>query len=238
MPVALKNTSRATKAQQHGEVERIYQILREWLMTARLAPGQFLSEADLAQRCRTSRTPVREACSRLAQDKWISLIRRKGYLVNPISIRDIIELYEFRKVLECFAAEKVSQSISHEQITELKSILAAESNPASDLPAILAANARFHLRLAQMTGNQRVVDQLELALGYVRRLDTLCTQTGPGWIPHVEIMAELEAHRPGRAREAMAAHIDASRDKMILLFGGEGMRPAALPGKHVGTDSV
>lgn len=215
---ARARASKPTKPQRQGEVERVYQILREWLITARLAPGDFLSEAELAVRCKTSRTPIREACSRLAQDKWLSLIRRKGYLVSPISVREIVELYEYRKVLECFAAGKVAQRARPEQITELRSILAIENQPGAEMRDILAANARFHLRVAEMAGNQRVIDQLRLALGYVRRLDTLCTQKIPGWIAHQEIMFEVETRNVDGAERAMASHIDQSRDKMIRLF--------------------
>ena len=71
---------------------------------------------------------MREACSRLAQDKWLSLIPRKGYLVRPISVRDIVALYEFRKVLECFSAEKVAQTATPEQVSQLKTIVAVERN--------------------------------------------------------------------------------------------------------------
>jgi len=212
-------TKAPTKAQKQGEVERVYLTLREWLINARLAPGDFLSEADLAARCKTSRTPIREACSRLAQDKWLSLIRRKGYLVSPITVRDIVELYDYRKLLECFAAAKVAVSASPEDLAGLKSILAVETAAHSELRDILAANARFHLRLAELAGNQRVIDQLGLTLGYVRRLDTLCTQTVPGWIAHGDIMRELDARNAEGARQAMATHIDLSREKMIKLFG-------------------
>jgi DNA-binding GntR family transcriptional regulator len=208
------------KAETAGEVERVYQILREWLVTAHLAPGEFLSEATLAQQCKTSRTPVREACSRLAQDKWLSLIPRKGYLVKPISVRDIVELYEFRKVLECFAAEKVAQTATPEQVAQLKGILSVEFNSQPNVRQILVANQAFHLRLAEISGNHRVTDQLRLALGYVRRLDTLCTQTVPGWIGHRDIMRAIEANRPSEARRAMAAHIELSLEKMIRLFSG------------------
>jgi DNA-binding GntR family transcriptional regulator len=207
------------RAGKEGEVERVYRTLREWLITAKLPPGEFLSEPDLARRCHTSRTPVREACSRLAQDKWISLIRRKGYLVTPISVRDIVELYEYRKMLEGFSAEKVAQSAGPEQFSELKAILAVESDPQARLPEILEANERFHLKLAEIAGNQRVVDQLRLAMGYVRRLDTLCTQTVPGWISHEEILGAIEAREGAGARQAMCVHIELSRDKMIKLFG-------------------
>ena len=206
------------KIRTEGEVERVYRQLREWLVTAQIPPGEFLSEALLAQKCKTSRTPVREACSRLAQDKWLLLIPRKGYLVKPITAREIVELYEYRKLLECFSAEKVAQSATQDQVGQLKGIVAVESARLPDLGAVLVANETFHLRLAEMAGNQRVIDQLRLTLGYVRRLDTLCTQTVPGWIGHRDIIRAIEAHKFGEARKAMATHIDLSLDKMIRLF--------------------
>jgi DNA-binding GntR family transcriptional regulator len=140
-------------------------------------------------------------------------------LVAPISVRDIVELYEFRRLLECFSAEKVARWASREQLEELRDLVRIENDPAAKLEEILPSNQAFHLRLAEIAGNQRVVDELKLALGYVRRLDTLCTQTVPGWIPHTDILAALESHRPQEAQQAMALHIDSSRDKMIKLFG-------------------
>jgi DNA-binding GntR family transcriptional regulator len=210
--------SRQAKVRKEGEVERVYRILREWLITAELPPGEFLSDAVLAKKCRTSRTPVREACSRLSQDKWLALIPRKGYLVKPISVRDIVELYEYRKLLECFSAERVAQAANPDNLAELKHILAPETARSRRLPDILAANEIFHQRLSELAANQRVIDQLRLALGYVRRLDTLCTQRVPGWIDHAEIMQALERRRPVDARKAMAVHIDQSLEKMIKLF--------------------
>ena len=207
------------KAQKLGEVERVYWILRDWLITARLAPGEFLSEQDLAVRCRTSRTPVREACTRLMQDKWLSRIPRKGFMVIPISVRDIIDMYEYRKLLECFAAEKVAATATPGQIEELRSIVAPETVPRANLGDILRANTQFHRRLSELAGNDRVTSQLQLTLGYVSRLDTLCTQTVPGWIGHANILKAIETHQAAEARNAMEAHIDSSRDKMINLFG-------------------
>src|SRR4029077_20288799 len=91
-------------------------------------PVDFLSNIVLAKKCKTSRTPVREACSRLAQDKWLSLIPRKGYLVRPISVREIVGVYAFRRVLACFSAEKVAQLAAPEHIAQLKNIVAVETN--------------------------------------------------------------------------------------------------------------
>ena len=206
------------KADKLGEVERVYRILREWLVTAKLPPGEFLSEADLAERCGTSRTPVREACTRLMQDHWLTRIRRKGFMVTPISVRDIVDLYDYRKLLECYSAEKLAQTASHEQVKYLAAIVAPEQDPAANLERILQANQEFHLKLCELAGNQRVVGQLNLTLGYVTRLDTLCTQTVPGWIGHADIMRAIERREPAEARLAMQVHVDASRDKMVKLF--------------------
>ena len=206
------------KTSKLGEVERVYRILRDWLITAKLPPGEFLSEADLAERCGTSRTPVREACTRLMQDHWLTRIRRKGFMVTPISVRDIVDLYDYRKLLECYATEKLAQTASHEQLKELATIVARERDPAASLDQILAANQVFHRRLSEMAGNQRVLGNLDLTLGYVARLDTLCTQTVPGWIGHADILRAIEKHEPAEARLAMQVHVDASRDKMIKLF--------------------
>ncbi|MGH9326145.1 MAG: GntR family transcriptional regulator [Terriglobia bacterium] len=208
-----------TKAEQESEVERVYRVLKSRLIEARLAPGNFLSEIELAAQCKTSRTPIREAFSRLAQDGWLRRIPRKGYLVVPISIREIVELYEYRKILECFAAEKVAQSASDAQLEELSAMVRFENQPEAKLSEVLRANTSFHLRLAEISANQRVANQLALVLCYVRRLDTICTQKVPGWIGHEEILDALRAHQPTAAQQAMARHIGRSRDKMLRLFG-------------------
>jgi DNA-binding GntR family transcriptional regulator len=216
---SLSGTRAKSKAELLGEVERVYRLLKSWLVEAQLAPGEILSEVDLASRCRTSRTPVRESFSRLAQDGWLKRIPHKGYLVAPLSIRDIVELYEYRKVLECFAAERVAHSASHQLIEELEGIVAVERKARASPLAILTANGAFHLRLAELSSNVRLASQVSLVLCYVKRLDTICTQSVPGWIGHDEIISALRDRQPEAAREAMARHIDVSRDKMLRLFG-------------------
>src|SRR5437660_143023 len=152
---ALAGTRSKSKAQYLGEVERVYRLLKTWLVEAQLAPGEVLSEVDIATQCRTSRTPVRESFSRLAQDGWLKRIPRKGYLVAPISIREIVELYEYRKVLECFAAERIAQSASPQVMEELEGIVSVEKKGEAHLAEILAANGKFHLRLAELASNSR-----------------------------------------------------------------------------------
>jgi DNA-binding GntR family transcriptional regulator len=223
MPTALRPAP-MPQAPKQGEVDRVYRLLREWLMDAVLPPGEFLSEPDLAQRCNTSRTPVREACMRLLQDKWLSRFPQKGFLVTPISVRDIVDLYQFRKLLECFAVEQVAQSASADQLAGLRAMLALEQNPEADTAAMVLANEAFHLHLAALAGNERVHDQLGLALAFARRLDTLFLRVDHTWIAHQDLLSALEQHNGAEARQAMAAHLDHSRDCLVKLFGTSGSR--------------
>jgi DNA-binding GntR family transcriptional regulator len=215
MPVVLK-----PKVETESEVDRVYRLLKAAIMQCEFAPGDFLVEVDLARQCETSRTPVREACTRLGHEGWISQIRFKGYMVPTISVREIVELYEYRKVLECFTAEKVAETATEKQVAELAKMIEVERGPSPKPRELVEANEIFHLGVAAAAGNQRISDQLKLLLEHVHRLDILGTQKEPGWIPHHDLLAMLKAHKPDEARRMMASHIDSSRDRMLKLFGG------------------
>ena len=73
MPVMLK-----PRVEKESEVDRVYRLIKAAIMQCEFAPGDFLVEVDLARQCETSRTPVREACTRLGHEGWISQIRYKG----------------------------------------------------------------------------------------------------------------------------------------------------------------
>ena len=207
------------KKGQEGEVDRVYRLLRTWILECRLKPGEFVSEVEMARQCETSRTPIREAFNLLSQEKWIQRIRHRGYLIPPISIREIVETYEYRKLLEGFTTERTAHSASPEEIERLAAIVSIETNPDLDPVEFLKANDAFHMDLARLARNQRVLDQLKLVLDYVHRLDVLSTQRDRHFVPHGEIVRALRERKPDEARAAMAAHVDVSRDRMLKLFG-------------------
>jgi DNA-binding GntR family transcriptional regulator len=206
------------KSKKGGEVERVCGPLKSWILNCRFRPGDFLPEVEVAVQCKTSRTPIREACNRLAEEKWLSKIRNKGFVVTPISIQDIIEDYQYRKLLECFTPEWTAQTISPEDIKTLKSIVAIENKPGAKMSEIVEANYAFHTGIGRLAQNQRVYGQLVLTLEYVQRLDTLSTRQDTKWVPHRDILVALEGHDAKGAHKAMGEHIDNSRDRMLRVF--------------------
>jgi DNA-binding GntR family transcriptional regulator len=205
--------------EQEGEVERVYRLLKGWILDGRLRPGDLLSEAEYARQCETSRTPVREACNLLSQEKWIQRFRHKGYVLKPISVRDIVEVYEYRKLLECFNAERAAACATAEEVMALCEIVAKEDRPNFQMADVLRTNQSFHLRLGEIGRNQRIIDQLRLTLEYVHRLDVLATHSDNRPVLHRDIVRAIQARNVQEAGRAMAEHINVSRDQMVRLFG-------------------
>jgi len=105
-------------------------------------------------------------------------------MVPVISVREILEMYEYRKVLECFTAGKAAEIATDGQFRDLTAAIEVESSPRPETRELVPANEALHLAVAGVAGNQRVYDQLKLLLEHVRRLDILGTQKEPGWVPH------------------------------------------------------
>jgi DNA-binding GntR family transcriptional regulator len=207
------------KSRKESEVDRVYRLIKGWILQCEFRPGEFVAELELARLCKSSRTPVREACSRISQEQWLQRIPNRGYLVPAISAREIIEVYEFRVQLEGFAAERAARVAGIEDLERLAKMIAKESQPGVLLPELIVINDAFHLGVAGIARNHRVLDQLRLTLEYVHRLDVLSIQRDSGAVPHGDILDALRARRPAKARRAMTAHVAAARDRMVRLFG-------------------
>ncbi|MCC6589870.1 MAG: GntR family transcriptional regulator [Bryobacterales bacterium] len=209
---------RKAKSNKEGEVDRVYRLLKTWILDGRLRPGEFLSEVELARQCSTSRTPIREAFNLLSKENWVQRIRHKGHMIPLISIREVVEMYEYRKVLECFAAERAATGANPDEIVGLRATIQGEDHE-MDFQKFVKANEAFHIRLSEIARNKYMLEQLKLTLQHVHRLDVLSTQRDSQRILHTEIMQAIEARQPVEASRAMARHIDTSRDRMLKLFG-------------------
>jgi GntR family transcriptional regulator, rspAB operon transcriptional repressor len=204
---------------KESEVERVFRLIKGWILDCEIRPGDYVSELQLARLCKSSRTPVREACNRLSEGNWIRRIPRRGYLVPPISARDIVEIYEFRALLEGFAAERAARLAGREELEALEALAARERDPKKPLRELLALNEDFHLAVAKIARNQRIVAQVGEVLEYVRRLDLLSIEKDHAAVTHEEILAALVARAPARAKRAMVVHVECSRDRMLKIFG-------------------
>jgi DNA-binding GntR family transcriptional regulator len=137
--------------------EQIYRQLKQLLRSGAFAPADRLVDAALAQRLNVSRTPVREAMSRLAADGLIET-RTGGFQVVTPTDRDMSEIFEMRRLLEPPAAAQAARLAGPGMHAQLHEALAQADAAAraEDVTAFAAANSIFREAWASQVPNRRL----------------------------------------------------------------------------------
>jgi DNA-binding GntR family transcriptional regulator len=151
--------------------EKAYQLLRADIISCVLRPGQQVVQSRLAERYQIGTTPIRDALHRLARENLVQPVPRSGYIIAPITLTDIQEVFELRFLLESFAARMAAARGSEDDLQEivrLADITYVFKDRGSYLEHI-ALNADFHRTIAIAAGNQRIVDQLSSLLDELAR---------------------------------------------------------------------
>jgi DNA-binding GntR family transcriptional regulator len=152
--------------------EQAYQLLRADIISCALRPGQQVVQSRLAEKYQIGTTPIRDALHRLARENLVQPVPRSGYIIAPITLTDIQEMFELRFLLESFAARLAAVRGSEEDLQEIAR-LADITYVYKDKESVLghiALNADFHRAIAVAAGNQRVVEQLSGLLDELARL--------------------------------------------------------------------
>lgn len=230
-PVAVRSTL------QDG----VYQQLRHALMTGLFDPGQTLTVAVLAEGCRVSQMPVREALRRLAAEKAVEIAASGSARVPAVSPARLADLCRARREVEGFAAELAAAQVTAAGLAAVEAAAAAHAAARGDLLALLAHNRDFHFALYRASGSEvltGIIETLWLRFGPYMRLLTL--HLGPGFEPgfdaprpevgfrfHEAALRALRARDPAAARAAIAADIGNTEALLAGLLGRETNRRAA-----------
>ena len=143
--------------------DQVYDVLRAAILSGELKPNERLVERELANRLKISRTPIREAISRLDQEGYVAALPTRGVIVNSFTVAQVEEMYGIRAVLEGYAARRAAVLISAPDIEELEEIcaqshllLSGDRSEQQQIRAIMKLNARFHDVLEQASGSDRL----------------------------------------------------------------------------------
>ena len=149
--------ARAAEATATSLVDAAYRTMRAKILDNEWAPGHRALEQELALELGVSRTPVREALIRLAQEGLVEVVPRHGMRVLPVSAADMNEIYQLLGSLEATAAEMVAQrKPAARDIAPLEAASRAmdAALKADDLDAWAQADERFHRHLVELCGNR------------------------------------------------------------------------------------
>ena len=145
--------------------QRVYDGIYAAIIEHRLSPGMRLREEELAASFAVSRTVVRQALQRLAQDQVIELHHNRGAQVPQPSLDEAAHVFDARRVVECEIARRLAGQLSAEQLLRLREMVSAEAaaDARGDRPSAIRLSGQFHRTLAQMCGNPvfvRLLDEL------------------------------------------------------------------------------
>lgn len=140
--------------------QRAYHTVKRAIITGELAEGFFLSAEDARRRFKVGRTPFREACNRLHQERLLEVVPRRGFRVTELRFREVRDLSELRVLVESAIAELAALRGTQEQMARLRAlgekIGVAQDDGKRQRDALVSANREFHLHLAAMTQNREL----------------------------------------------------------------------------------
>ena len=219
-----------------------YAFLKEAIISLRFRPGQRLRSAEIADLVKASRTPVREALSRLEQE---GLVRRDdgwGYVVSEVSIRGVLELWSVRESLEVQAAGEALQKMRPGDLEELASLNARAEVLYEERRFIefLDQNRSFHIAMARMSDNRLLQQMLGMIHDRVRMVGNLIVRLHEPraqelLVENRKIMAAIRTGDPHLVVQAIRAHLQRGRDHVSRLLSAGDLH--AMPARHAGVDS-
>lgn len=196
--------------------ERIYLQIKEDIFSFRLLPGDRFSENEIAERVEASRTPVREALTRLQREGFVEVSFRSGWQVKPFDFKQFEQLYDVRIVLELAAVRKLCEMEPPPNLDDLKKTwLVKPADRLEDGPSVCALDERFHEQLIEATGNMemaRIHHDITERLRIIRRIDfTQRNRIEATYDEHAKILRTVIQRRAEDAQRLLKTHIEASK---------------------------
>lgn len=198
-----------------------YEVIKHEIMTCALAPGEYVNEAALCSRLKLGRTPVNQALHRLMLEGLVEIMPRKGVIVKPVSLDEVMQIIEVRLLTETYCVRLVAERATEADIAELQDTLtrAAEWTRAHNVEQMMLSDQEFHNVLARIAGNTVLGGILRRLHDRSLRFWFISLKAEGRHHKHVQdqhetILAAIRKHDAARAENAMRAHIESFRDNL------------------------
>ena len=203
---------------------RVYNEVREALLCGQFKKGEWLTEHMLTQKLGVSRTPVRSALQRLAEDGLVSMTPNRGAVVIGIAKEDIVDIYRIRMRLEGLASAMAAEKITDEAKQKLSENVALFEFyvQRQDTEHIEELDTAFHSMIYEASGSrtlERILTDLH-SNTKAYRSQSLCV---PGRLArtleeHKEILGAILTGNAEKAEKLTSAHIECAMQNMLVIL--------------------
>jgi len=159
--------------------DEAHQLIKRAIISGEFESGEIYSIRELSERIDVSKTPTREALVVLAYEGLIDPIPRSGYMITPYTVRDVLELFQLRMILEVesigLAVDRITeqelQILERNNKNEREVFQIAQTNTRQDsYRKGFELNTEFHLIIARASGNSQLVGIIEALLSEMERI--------------------------------------------------------------------
>jgi DNA-binding GntR family transcriptional regulator len=210
-----------------GKSDQIYETLRRAIVRLEREPGSAISEKELCGRFEVSRTPVREALQRLAEEDLVDIHPHSGTWVSRISFALAEEGFVLRRALEVESVRRAAALVTETGIAELDGLIARMRLTLRDdrLADYLEVDDAFHAAIARISAYPRIWKFIGLAKVQLDRMRQLSAPV-PGHLAevteqHAAIVQALARRNAMQAELAMRIHLDSSFEVMAAIYPGQ-----------------
>jgi DNA-binding GntR family transcriptional regulator len=201
--------------------DQAYRLLKKDIITCEFPPGEQIAQATLTERYEIGLTPIREALQRLALEGFVQSIPRLGYIVTPITFSDVHEIYELRMIAETAAVRLAALRSPKEELKKLidRSDFSYVYQDIESYKVFLGQNRDFHIAIARLSGNQRLVDLISNLLDELTRLFHLGLgirdSAAEMHDAHSALAQAILERNPDRAEQIVRNEIEMSQNRVL-----------------------
>jgi len=194
----------------------IYKKMRRSIIMGHRESAERLNIEAIAREYNTSVTPVRDALQMLSHEGLVIIKPRSGYFVNTITLKQLRDLLDVRRILELSGVERAALRITHEQIVELQSVHAGYSGDDDEAyDRYTDENRRFHYLLAKASGNNELADLVAKLHDQLARFMVMRRAGKTMENTHKRIVDAVIAHDAESARQALLDDIDRAHEAIL-----------------------
>lgn len=203
--------------------QQAYDEIKRKIVTCEYAPNTLLNEELLREELHVSRTPIRDALSRLEQKGLITILPKKGFMVSSLSINDINMVFEVRMMYEPYALLHYGSRIPYSVLTHSYELL-SDLDAMSEDWAFFQADDAFHAAVVQAIGNRFLLQTYEWIQDQNLRFRVMTGQTSAPRLEdtskeHTRILEACLKKDWSEAASAMKDHLINSKNATFdLLF--------------------
>lgn len=214
-----KAASRTTRKSSLADMA--FEAIKEKILKLYFLPGQYLNEGALCALLNMGRTPVHQALQRLQHEGLVEVMPRKGVIVQPGSISEILKILDSRATVEAELARNAAERATPKDIEELRALarIGATNGKASELDSFIGADRSFHRKFAEIAENPvlsdfaRSLHERSIRYWYLHLWQTLDDKAT---IKQHTAIADAIARRDAEAAaQAVRAHIESLRTRLM-----------------------